>query len=76
MIKAVLFDLDGTLLDRVRSLIHFAEKQHQRFHDILKSIWKYNLIGNLVTLQRLFAKIWLRCPILSRVCDYTRHAGY
>ena len=31
MIKAVLFDLDGTLLDRASSLISFARQQHQRY---------------------------------------------
>ncbi|MDD9268272.1 HAD family hydrolase [Paenibacillus sp. GCM10023248] len=30
-IKAVLFDLDGTLLDRDASLVHFACDQHDRF---------------------------------------------
>lgn len=32
MIKGVLFDLDGTLLDRDRSLIAFLEHQYHRIH--------------------------------------------
>ena len=53
MIKAVLrkFDLDGTLLDRARSLTHFAEQQHQRFHDILGQIPKPIYVRDFVALD-------------------------
>ncbi|MWV44321.1 HAD-IA family hydrolase [Paenibacillus sp. HJL G12] len=39
MIKGILFDLDGTLLDRDQSLVRFLENQYDRihaFHDIEK----------------------------------------
>ena len=35
MTKAVLFDLDGTLLDRANSLFEFLERQHARFAERL-----------------------------------------
>lgn len=35
MLKAVIFDLDGTLLDRDKSLGNFIAHQHKRLHDIL-----------------------------------------
>lgn len=34
-IKAVVFDLEGTLLDRVKSREKFIEEQYERFHDYL-----------------------------------------
>ncbi|PZO20506.1 MAG: L-2-haloalkanoic acid dehalogenase [Leptolyngbya foveolarum] len=51
MIKAVLFDLDGTLLDRARSLIHFAEQQHQRFHNVLGKIPKSIYVRDFAALD-------------------------
>ncbi|KGX84935.1 HAD family hydrolase [Pontibacillus marinus] len=35
--KAILFDLDGTLLDRSSSLEAFLPNQYERFHSILKT---------------------------------------
>ena len=32
-IKAVVFDLEGTLLDRTKSRDKFIEEQYERFHD-------------------------------------------
>ena len=32
-IKAIVFDLEGTLLDRVKSREKFIEEQFERFHD-------------------------------------------
>lgn len=32
-IKAIVFDLEGTLLDRVKSREKFIEEQYERFHD-------------------------------------------
>lgn len=37
-IKAILFDLDGTLLDRDASLKRFIESQHSRLHPVLGHI--------------------------------------
>lgn len=34
-IKAVVFDLEGTLLDRRKSRDKFIEEQYERFHDYL-----------------------------------------
>ena len=34
-IKAVVFDLEDTLLDRVKSREKFIEEQYERFHDYL-----------------------------------------
>ncbi|MFE1625474.1 HAD family hydrolase [Brevibacillus reuszeri] len=38
MLKACIFDLDGTLLDRDGSLPAFLERQHERYFDALGSI--------------------------------------
>lgn len=32
-IKAIVFDLEGTLLDRTKSRDKFIEEQYERFHD-------------------------------------------
>ena len=32
-IKAIVFDLEGTLLDRVKSREKFIEEQYERIHD-------------------------------------------
>ncbi|WP_430788985.1 HAD family hydrolase [Virgibacillus flavescens] len=40
MIKAVVFDLDGTLLDRDQSVKHFINLQYSRMFEILKHIPK------------------------------------
>ncbi|KMS42370.1 HAD family hydrolase, partial [Staphylococcus aureus] len=34
-IKAIIFDLEGTLLDRQKSRDKFIEEQYERFHDYL-----------------------------------------
>ena len=38
MIRAILFDLDGTLLDRRQSLEQFICEQYNRFASHLKSV--------------------------------------
>ncbi|MFQ3838392.1 hypothetical protein [Staphylococcus pseudoxylosus] len=38
MIKAILFDLDGTILDRESSLNNFIDDQYDKFINYLKPI--------------------------------------
>ncbi|MFC3749613.1 HAD family hydrolase [Paenibacillus sp. GCM10012306] len=51
MIRAVLFDLDGTLLDRDTSLKRFVEMQHQRLGHCLGHTSKEALINRFVELD-------------------------
>lgn len=51
MIKAVLFDLDGTLLDRATSLVDFVEQQYQRI-EALQSISQEQCVSSIVALDR------------------------
>ncbi|MFE4713316.1 HAD family hydrolase [Paenibacillus sp. NPDC056722] len=51
MIRAVLFDLDGTLLDRDSSLKRFVEMQHQRWGHCLGHIPKEAFINRFVELD-------------------------
>jgi putative hydrolase of the HAD superfamily len=51
MIKAILFDLDGTLLDREASLKHFISSQYQRFLSALQGIPKDNYISRFIELD-------------------------
>lgn len=50
-IKAVLFDLDGTLLDRDTSLLDFISTQYERFPDALGHIVKQQYIERFITLD-------------------------
>ena len=51
MVKAVIFDLDGTLLDRNSSLQSFVAKQYDRFLVSLKHINKRDYIKRFVELD-------------------------
>jgi putative hydrolase of the HAD superfamily len=51
MIKAVLFDLDGTLLDRDASVAQFIKIQHDRLIDSLNHIPKNNYIDRFIELD-------------------------
>jgi putative hydrolase of the HAD superfamily len=51
MIKAILFDLDGTLLDREASIKHFTSTQYQRFFSALQEIPKDNYISRFIELD-------------------------
>ncbi|WP_189002544.1 HAD family hydrolase [Deinococcus roseus] len=50
MFKAILFDLDQTLLDRKRTFRHFIEDQHQR-HDMLQQIPRDAFLEDLTVLD-------------------------
>lgn len=50
MIKAVVFDLDGTLLDRATSIVRFAEWQYQRYEG-LQSILQEEYVRSFVELD-------------------------
>ncbi|WP_394121037.1 HAD family hydrolase [Planococcus donghaensis] len=51
MIKAVIFDLDGTLLDRDRSLEAFIDEQHSRLADHLQHIPKDQFAKRFIELD-------------------------
>ncbi|WP_164670442.1 HAD family hydrolase [Virgibacillus doumboii] len=51
MIKAVLFDLDGTLLNRDESVKIFIEKQYQRFNQWLNHVPKDKYITRFIELD-------------------------
>lgn len=51
MIKAVLFDLDGTLLNRDESLKIFAYKQYERLFDLISHIPKETYIARFIQLD-------------------------
>ncbi|MDW4371558.1 hypothetical protein QI071_08645 [Staphylococcus saprophyticus] len=40
MIKAILFDLDGTILDRASSLRNFIDYQYDKFHSYFNHVDK------------------------------------
>ena len=50
-IKAVLFDLDGTLLNRDESVKQFINLQYDRLKDLLGSIQKEAYVSRFITLD-------------------------
>lgn len=50
MIRAVIFDLDGTLLDRKTSLKRFIENQYERME--VKNVSKNNYLSRFIELDR------------------------
>lgn len=48
MIKAVLFDLDGTLLNREASLAYFVEQQYERLGSFLGQVSKHTYIKQFI----------------------------
>ncbi|TRZ35604.1 HAD family hydrolase [Niallia circulans] len=51
MIKAVLFDLDGTLLNRNEAVLHFAERQYNSIIKATSDISKETYISRFITLD-------------------------
>lgn len=51
MIKAVIFDLDGTLLNRKESLENFINEQYERLHHLFSSIPKDKFISRFLELD-------------------------
>jgi putative hydrolase of the HAD superfamily len=51
MIKAVLFDLDGTLLDRNSSLEQFVVAQHHRFSAYFNHISQTDYVERFIQLE-------------------------
>ncbi|GGF13042.1 haloacid dehalogenase [Halobacillus andaensis] len=52
MIKAVLFDLDGTLLDRDQSLKKFAKSQYHRYEQLHRNIAEKHFMNRLIELDK------------------------
>ncbi|MFD1336715.1 HAD family hydrolase [Oceanobacillus iheyensis] len=52
MIKAVLFDLDNTLLDRDESIIRFAESQYSRMNHVLIDINRHYYVKRFIDLDK------------------------
>ncbi|MCD8786517.1 HAD family hydrolase [Staphylococcus gallinarum] len=52
MIKAILFDLDGTILDRKSSLINFIDYQYNKFNNYLNHINQTTFKNKFLELDR------------------------
>lgn len=51
MFQAVLFDLDGTLLDRDQSVVRFIHNQYERLYDVLCSVPKEQYVARFIELD-------------------------
>src|SRR5262245_40627900 len=51
-VQAVVFDLDGTLLDRRRSFGRFVRDQWQRFARVLKAVDREQYVRTLIEVDR------------------------
>ncbi|MFC4410448.1 HAD family hydrolase [Chungangia koreensis] len=51
MIRAIVFDLDGTLLNREESLLRFAEDQYDRLHTQFGGLSKQEFVTNLIEMD-------------------------
>ncbi|MBD2384490.1 HAD family hydrolase [Cylindrospermum sp. FACHB-282] len=73
MIKAVLFDLDGTLLDREESLQQFITAQYDRFSLQLSHIAKIDFITKFVQLLDCHGHVWKNQVYQSLVTEFDIH---
>lgn len=72
--RAVLFDLDGTLLDRERSLRGFARDQYRRFNDHFSSkLTQEEFTARLMTLDNN-GRVW-KDEVYKRILGETGIAG-
>src|SRR4030095_11938230 len=76
-IQAVIFDLDGTLLDRRRSFERFVRDQWQRFAPFLKAVHREDYVQTLIVLDRdgyapreeLFTSMVARFELVSDLAE-------
>ncbi|SDN04742.1 HAD family hydrolase [Bacillus sp. OK048] len=52
MVKAILFDLDGTLLDRDSSVKNFIHSQYDRLNGVVGHISRENYVGRFIELDQ------------------------
>lgn len=52
MVKAVIFDLDGTLLNRDKSVENFITDQHERLSTFLGHINQHQYITRFIELEK------------------------
>ncbi|RCJ41182.1 L-2-haloalkanoic acid dehalogenase [Nostoc minutum NIES-26] len=69
MFKAILFDLDGTLLDRDSSIKHFVSTQYDRFAPKFKNIRKSDYISRFIELD-CRGYVWKDKVYQSMISDF------
>ena len=65
MIRAILFDLDGTLLDRRQSLEQFICDQYNRFASHLMGIENPSIVLDFLNLIIMAIRGRIKCMLLS-----------
>ncbi|PTI44802.1 HAD family hydrolase, partial [Staphylococcus xylosus] len=68
MIKAILFDLDGTILDRESSLNNFIDDQYDKFISYLKHIEKTTFKNKFIELDNN-GYVW-KDKVYAQLIDY------
>ncbi|MGW7898358.1 HAD family hydrolase [Staphylococcus shinii] len=68
MIKAILFDLDGTILDRETSLKNFIDVQYDKFSNYLKHIEKITFKNKFIELDQN-GYVW-KDKVYTQLIDY------